>query len=74
MLLLYCLGGSGGAGGGAGGQASVNAIAGSPPSYSSLYSPIEYGGNGGAGACTHSSSHRGGEGGKALLCQAFFNP
>jgi hypothetical protein len=41
-------GGSGGGNGAAGGQGKFQTIVGPPPSYGSMYTPKEYGGNGGA--------------------------
>ena len=70
--MYFCLtGGSGGGGGAAGGQGSLQTYVGSPPSYSSMYSPTEYGGHGGAGGgsevdlrCTYTAEQTGGEGGE----------
>ena len=67
---FFSLGGSGGGGGAAGGQASYQTYVGSPASYSSMYTPTEYGGYGGAGGghltdlrCTYAAEQSGGEGG-----------
>lgn len=74
-IVHVCLliGGSGGGGGAAGGQGSYQTYVGSPPSYSSMYSPREYGGYGGSGGgaqtdsnCGHNTEQKGGEGGR--LC------
>ena len=66
-------GGSGGGGGAAGGQGSLQTYVGSPPGYSSMYTPTEYGGYGGAGGgseddlrCTYAAEQSGGEGGRSF--------
>ena len=76
LFLFSSLGGSGGGGGAAGGQGSQQTYVGSPPSYSSMYTPTEYGGYGGAGGgaasdirCsnTYAEEQNGGEGGRSLF-------
>ncbi|KAK3576663.1 hypothetical protein CHS0354_004948 [Potamilus streckersoni] len=66
-------GGSGGGNGAAGGQAAEQRVVGSPPSYGSLYTPLEYGGNGGSGGgdphdlkCGSSVLNVGGKGGGVI--------
>ena len=72
----FIVGGSGGGGGAAGGKASYQAYVGSPASYSSMYTPREYGGYGGAGGgltsdlrCTYTAKQSGGEGGMCIEMQ-----
>ena len=72
----FILGGSGGGGGAAGGQGSYQTYVGSPASYSSMYTPREYGGYGGAGGgltkdlrCTYTAKQSGGEGGMCKQMQ-----
>lgn len=70
------LGGSGGGNGGSGGQGRFQSIVGVPPTYGNLYTPKEYGGNGGDGGgastaadyqCSPHGTYTGGSGGGVVV-------
>lgn len=75
-IILNLIGGSGGGNGGAGGQGKFQPVVGVPPNYGSLYTPKEYGGNGGKGGgastaadwqCSPHGAYNGGSGGGVVV-------